>query len=233
MNFEKIKNSKALQVALIIGLPTALVLAYYGYKYVKNKNIFSGKDKNNNVDDVELKEPTINSDNVEYYKIRLPFLTDIANTTKKYLLSKGLPFNSVSVKQSMNEKAQHVVDYYIIIEPKDAPNLVSLIGMLGNEYSITMVNKEDTVVKPIENPICIKERDEINSFQEFFESIGCLDYLNLWGYNLYAIKDIPNVNDKVSIDELRRICNFVYNQNWNISEAEKEELINILKKIHA
>ena len=232
MNFEKLKNNKAVQVALIIALPTALVLAYYGYKYVKKKNLLGLNNKNIEPIEEESKEPIINKNNVEYYRLRLPYLTDISNITKKYLLSKGLPFNTVSVKTAMNENSQHVIDYYIMIEPKDAVNLVSLVSMLGKDYIITKANIEDTVVKPIENPVCIKERDEINSFEEFFESIGCLDYTNLWGYTLTDIKNIPNVNDKISLDELRRIYNLVYSGNFNVPEQERIEILNILKKIY-
>lgn len=38
MDFSKIKKNKAMQIALIIALPTALVGAYFGYKYIKRKS---------------------------------------------------------------------------------------------------------------------------------------------------------------------------------------------------
>jgi hypothetical protein len=37
MDFNKLKNNKALQIAAIIALPTVLVAGYFGYKYIKRK----------------------------------------------------------------------------------------------------------------------------------------------------------------------------------------------------
>lgn len=51
MDLSKIKDSKVLKVALIVALPTALVLAFYGYKYAKKNNFFLKKGNK------DIKEP--------------------------------------------------------------------------------------------------------------------------------------------------------------------------------
>lgn len=38
IDFSKIKNNKTLQVIAILAVPTALVVAYFGYKYIKKKS---------------------------------------------------------------------------------------------------------------------------------------------------------------------------------------------------
>ena len=37
IDFNKIKNSKALKIALAIALPTIIVAGYLGYKYIKKR----------------------------------------------------------------------------------------------------------------------------------------------------------------------------------------------------
>jgi hypothetical protein len=235
MDFSKIKNNKILQVSLIILVPTVLVAGYYGYKYAKSKNIFGKKtitDDTNSEGEL-LKEANVSDVNMEYFRIRLPFITDIINQTRKYLLLKGLPFKTISSSEGRDENSNRVFDYYIGIAPENVANLMVLIQSLGAGYSVKKVTKEQTALKPIEKPICVVKRDEINSYQEFFESIGCLKYSVLFGYSLIDIKNVPNIENKVSVDELRRVYNQANSKNWNISQQEREELTNIMKKIYA
>lgn len=61
MDLSKLKNNKAFQIAMIIALPTALVGAYYGYKYLKRKS--DEKRLKNHVDEMQSKYEKINSIN--------------------------------------------------------------------------------------------------------------------------------------------------------------------------
>jgi len=229
MDLSKIKNSKVLKWALIIGLPTVIVAGYYGYKYIKNR-----KSNNTDVPDVnDAESKPIDEKTMEFYKIRLPYITDVLGTIERYLKSKGLNYKFISFKDGIDDKSQMIIDYNIGISPSDYANLKSYIDELGANISLKKVTKDNIIVKPIENPICIVKRDEINSFQDFFESIGCLNYSSMFGYDLIGIKNIPNIKDKVSLDELRRVYNRMASEDFNVSEKEREELTNIMKKIYS
>lgn len=51
MDYSKIVNSKTFKIAAIIAVPTVLVAAFYGYKYIKDK-----KQKAENLKNAELKK---------------------------------------------------------------------------------------------------------------------------------------------------------------------------------
>jgi hypothetical protein len=102
MDFSKIKDSKALKVALIIAVPTVLVASYYGYKFVKKKfftdenseierlNAIKKKlnaEKRKNYEDIKSVDDFINA--VKYIDINAPYgyPLDKLEDRKEYLES--------------------------------------------------------------------------------------------------------------------------------------------------
>lgn len=232
IDLNKIKNSKVLKWALIIGLPTVLVAGYYGYKYIKKRKDEKNKLIETDID-TELKEQTtLDESKINYYRIRMPYITDVNNILSNYLKGKEIPYTLISVKTGMDEKSQPILDYNVGMLPTDLPKLNDAISKLG-KGTVKQITKEQTIPNKIENPICLVKRSKIKSFQEFYESIGCLDYSVLFGYSLIDIKNVPNVENKVTVDELSRIFDFVKSANFNISMEEREELTNILKRIYS
>lgn len=59
MDFNKMKNNKAIQIGLIIALPTVLVAGYFGYKFIKRK--MDEKKENKFILDMRDKYKDINS----------------------------------------------------------------------------------------------------------------------------------------------------------------------------
>ncbi|MBK7362988.1 MAG: hypothetical protein IPJ01_11890 [Micavibrio sp.] len=233
IDLTKIKNSKALKWALIIGLPTVLVAGYYGYKYIKNKKEESDNKKNNTDTDTASKETSpIDETKMQYYRIRMPYITDVTNTLSNYLKAKEIPYKFISVKTGMDEKAQSVLDYNVGMLPTDLPKLSDAIFKLGKGI-IKPITKEQTVVNPTERAVCLVKRNEIKSFQEFYESVGCLNYSVLFGYDVIGIKNIPNLESKVTLPEIIKLYNRVASEKFNITDEERAELTDILKKIYA
>jgi hypothetical protein len=232
IDLNKIKNSKVLKWALIIGLPTVLVAGYYGYKYIKKRKDEKNKLSNNDIDTESKEQTPIDESKINYYRIRMPYVTDVVNITSNYLKSKDIPHTFISVKTGMDEKSLPVLDYNVAMLPTDLPKLNDAISKLG-KGTVKQITKEQTIPNKIENPICLVKRSKIKSFQEFYESIGCLDYSVLFGYSLIDIKNVPNVENKVTVDELSRIFNLVASNNFSLLNEEREELTNILKRIYA
>lgn len=102
MDFSKIKDNKALKVALIIAVPTVLVASYYGYKFVKKKfftdenseierlNAIKKKlnaEKRKNYEDIKSVDDFINA--VKYIDINAPYgyPLDKLEDKKEYLES--------------------------------------------------------------------------------------------------------------------------------------------------
>lgn len=123
MDFSKIKDSKALKVALIIAVPTVLVASYYGYKFVKKK-FFTNEnseieklnaekrkfnaEKRKNYEDIKSVDDFINA--VKYIDITSPFgyPLDKLETKKQYLESidfeKLKNIKSILYKEKNDEK---------------------------------------------------------------------------------------------------------------------------------
>jgi hypothetical protein len=232
IDFNKIKNSKALKIALIIGLPTVLVAGYYGYKYIKNKKDQKNKLNGTDTDTASKDTSLIDESKMQYYRIRMPYVTDVTDILSNYLKSKEIPYKFISVKTGMDENSLPVLDYNIGMIPADLPKLNDAISKLGKGI-VKKITKEQTVVNPIEKAICLVKRDEIKSFKEFYESVGCLDYSVLFGYSLIDIKNVPNIENKVTVEELSKIYSLVASKNFEAINKEREELTNILKKIYA
>jgi len=228
MNISNIKNSKILKWTLIIGLPTILVAGYYGYTYYKKRK----DEKNNTNTDTESKEPIIDEATMQYYRIRMPYITDITTTLSTYLKASFVPYKFISIKTGMDENSRPVVDYNIGIAPTDVQKLEEAISKLKGAL-IKKVIKEQTTVTSNDIPACLVKRTEVKSFQEFYESVACLSYTTLFGYNLLAIKNIPNIENKITVDELNKVFSRAASKNFNISDVEREELTNILKKAFA
>ena len=112
IDFNKIKNSKALKVSLIILLPTVLVAGYYGYKYLKK---IKDEKNNNKIDNDTASKETlpIDESKMQYYRIRMPYVTDVTNILSNYLKAKEIPYNFISIKTGMDEKSQPILDYNI------------------------------------------------------------------------------------------------------------------------
>jgi len=188
-------------------------------------NMKNNKSKNN------LK--TFDEKNMEFYSIRLPFVTDISTTISNYINSQNIPFKFISINQLMDENSKQVLDYNIGILPIDFIKVKNAIYKLNKELTLKKITKEQAQTKTIEKSICVVNRDKINSFEEFYESIGCSDYTVLFGYDLLGIKNIKNIENKVSLDELIDIYDVVTSKNFNLSDEKRMYLTNILKKIHA
>lgn len=232
IDLNKIKNSKALKIALAIALPTIIVAGYLGYKYIKKRKDEKNKLINADIDTESKEQNTIDESKIKYYRIRMPYVTDVTNILSNYLKAKEIPHKFISIKTGMDEKSLPVLDYNIGMLPTDLPKLNEAISKLGKGI-IKEITKEQTIQNKIENPVCLVRRSKIKSFQEFYESIGCLDYSVLFGYSLIDIKNIPDVENKVTVGELSRIFDFAKLANFNISSEEREELTNILKRIYA
>lgn len=122
MDFSKIKDSKALKVALIIVLPTVLVASYYGYKFVKKK-FFDEKldiekitaekrkfnaEKRKEYGDINSADDFINA--VKYIDNTTPFgyPLDKLETKKEYLknihLKKLKIIKSILYKEKLDER---------------------------------------------------------------------------------------------------------------------------------
>lgn len=122
MDFSKIKNSKALKVALIIAVPTVLVVSYYGYKFVKKKFFNENSEleklnaekrkfnaeKRKNYEEIESVDEFINA--VKYIDNTTPFgyPLDKLETKKEYLesidLKKLKQIKSILYKDKNDEK---------------------------------------------------------------------------------------------------------------------------------
>ncbi len=217
---------------IFIGL--AVVGAGVGLYYLltpkKSKSNVSKKDDKQNSN---ISRKAIIKGNVEFYSIRLPFITDISTTISNYLNSQSIPFNVISVNQIMDEHAKPVLNYNLEISSDDFSKLKNSIDKLNKGYVIKKITKEQAQPKVIEKIVCVVKRDEINSFNEFYESIGCTDYSVLWGYDLTSIKNVKNIENKITLNELRALYNKAMMKDKDNSEERRAYLTNILKKTFA
>ena len=98
MDFGKIKNNKALQIIAIIAVPTAIVGAYFGYKYINKKieeikkRAFNDKmlkqyEKINNVDEF--------LEGIKYIEHRSTFGYKFDELAKKKTELEAMPFDKL------------------------------------------------------------------------------------------------------------------------------------------
>lgn len=171
--------------------------------------------------------------NTEFYSVRLPFVTDISTKFSNYLDTQSIPYKVISVNQVMDENAKQVLDYNLEISEGDFYKLKSSIDNLNKGFVIKKITKEQAQPKPIEKIVCVVKRNEINSFKEYNESIGCTDYSVLFGYDLTSIGKIKNIENKISLNELRELYNKATMKDKDNSESRRNYLTNILKKAFA
>ena len=134
MDFSKIKDSKILKIALIIALPTALVAAYYGYKYIKKKNIFN-KDKETNTDLLDEVDTT----GFEKYSIIVPFQSDVVTKIYEKIVDvKYSPLDSEVITDA-NEKLIAVVN--ILTLPNNINTIRTKIKTVSPEAEIKKINE--------------------------------------------------------------------------------------------
>ncbi len=216
---------------ILIGLAVIGIGVYFLTKPKKKKHETSKKNtkSENKTDASKIK---LNA-NAEFYSIRLPFVTDISTTISNFLNSLSIPYKVISVNQVMDENAKEVVDYNIQMSPDDLSKLKNSIDKLNKGYTIKKITKEEAQPKTIEKIVCVVKRDEINSFKEYNESIGCTDYFVLYGYDLTSIKNVKNIENKISLDELRALYNKATMKDKDNSDERRNYLTNILKKAFA
>jgi len=171
--------------------------------------------------------------NTEFYSVRLPFVTDISTKFSDYINTQSIPYKSISVNQIMDEHAKPVLDYNLEISQGDFNKLKNAVDKLNKGFTIKKITKEQAQPKVIEKIVCGVKRDTINSFQEFNESIGCLEYFVLWGYDLTSIKNVKNIENKITLNELRDIYNKAAMKDKDNSDERRAYLTNILKKTFA
>lgn len=171
--------------------------------------------------------------NTGFYSIRLPFVTDISTTISNYLNSLSINHKVISVNQIMDENAKPVLDYNIEISQDDFSKVKNAIDKLNKGFTIKKITKEQAQPKPIEKIVCVVKRDNINSFNEFYESIGCTEYSVLYGYDLTSIKNVKNIENKITLSELRELYNKATMNDKDNSDQRRVYLTNILKKAFA
>lgn len=191
------------------------------------------KSKNNSQNNSDSSKKTILKGNTEFYSVRLPFVTDISTKFSDYLNTQSIPYRTISVNQVMDENAKQVLDYNLEISDGDFYKLKNSIDKLNKGFSIKKITKEQAQPKPIEEIVCVVKRNEINSFKEFYESIGCSDYGVLYGYDLNSIKNVKDVENKITLNELRALYNKSIMKDKDNSDERRNYLTNILKKVFA
>lgn len=215
---------------ILIGLAVIGIGVYFLTKPKKKHEV----SKKNIKSDKKTVASKINlQGNTDFYSVRLPFVTDISTKFSDYLNTQSIPYKVISVNQVMDENAKQVVNYNVEISQNDFVKFKNSVDKLNKGFAINKITKEQAQPKPIEQIVCVVKRDEINSFNEFYESIGCTDYFVLFGYDLTSIKNVKNIENKISLDELRALYNKAMMKDKDNSEERRAYLTNILKKTFA
>lgn len=225
MNWLQIKNSKALKIALIVALPTALVAGYYGYKFVRRK-----------IDERLAKESEIDTTGMELYSIMHPFCHDdktgCMNALDYISQQEYNKYSYVSEKVDKINGVDYAV-YTVKIKPENEAELLELIKNVQPNVVITKVRK-DTANVILGKNVCEKgygDVDSIKSVDDFNKSVGCLPNTWVLGYELKLLKDIPNLSSKVSIDELKEIYKLAQDGAANWSGDDGDKFLAIIHKI--
>lgn len=134
MDFSRIKDNKVLKIALIIALPTALIAAYYGYKYVKKKKIFSKDDKPN-----ENAGEIVDTNGMEKYDIKFPFNVDLPS--KIYDKIVKINYSYLDSEVVTDSKGAMFTVIHIMAKPKDFNLINNSIKSVTPDAELLKVNE--------------------------------------------------------------------------------------------
>lgn len=137
MDFSKIKDSKALKVALIIAVPTVLVASYYGYKFVKKK-FFT--DENSEIEKLNAEKKKINAEKRKNYE-DIKSVDDFINAVK-YIDNTtpfGYPLDKLESKkeylESIDFEKLKQIKYILYKEKNDEKETEELLSFLQGLYA--------------------------------------------------------------------------------------------------
>jgi hypothetical protein len=137
MDFSKIKDSKALKVALIIAVPTVLVASYYGYKFVKKK-FFT--DENSEIDKLNAEKKRLNAEKRKNYE-DIKSVDDFINAVKYIDINApyGYPLDKLEDKKEYLEsidfeKLKHIKSI-LYKEKNDDKETEELLSFLQGLYA--------------------------------------------------------------------------------------------------
>jgi hypothetical protein len=137
MNWEKIKNNKALQVGLIIIVPTVIVLGYVGIQYARKK---FGK-----IVIKRLPNGDINTTGMEYYRISTPFNAEITGKIYNAIINEAyVPVGEIVI----DDKGIQKVDIEIMTYPEVYNDIKDILKKLGNNIEIINIKKEEVLTVP-------------------------------------------------------------------------------------
>ncbi len=223
MNWESVKNNKTLKWALIIGLPTVLVAGYYGYKYIKNKRDESNSRLKLNSDG------TVDTTGMDYYKITTPFNTEIAG--KIYEPISKIGYYSIGDVVVKDNDGKDIVVIELMAKPEDAEKIKELLSVLGSDVKFEKITKEESLFTPIEYS-CTKHEGEISNINDFYEDAKCLEEKKMFGYDLMPLKDLPDIEKRVTLDELSKILAYAKIGATKLTEVESIDFMKLMAKAY-
>lgn len=137
MDFSKIKDSKALKVALIIAVPTVLVASYYGYKFVKKK-FFT--DENSEIERLNAIKKKLNAEKRKNYE-DIKSVDDFINAVK-YIDNEtpfGYPLDKLETKkgylESIDFEKLKKIKSILYKEKNDETETEELLSFLQGLYA--------------------------------------------------------------------------------------------------
>ena len=222
MNWEKLKNNKALQIGLIIAVPTAIVLGYYGYKYIKKRREESGSRLKLNTDG------SVDTTGMDYYKITTPFSPEIASKIYESIVNTGHYYIGDIV---IDDKDKQTLIIEIMTKPEEVEKIRNTLIKVRNDIKIEKITKEQSVILP-KKVQCDKKSEEVNNINDFYEHAKCLEQTKLFGYDLLPLKDLPNIEKRVSIDELKSILSYAEKGITKLNDDEAKDFMKLMVKAY-
>jgi arsenate reductase-like glutaredoxin family protein len=226
-----VKNNKTLQIALIIAVRTVLVAGFLGYKYLKKKR----DEKKALLKPEEVIKEIIDNSGMEYYKITAPLITDnIFDTADRiHDAIKKIKYLTVGEKV-INIYGKKFIITELLAKPEDAERIKKILPIVGNNIQIELTTKEKLVTAlPIEKQVEIIKNDVvINNMNDFEEAIKSVENKKPFGYDLTVIKVLPNIEKRVSLDELKKIVEYSKIGIDKLSEVQSKELNALVQKAY-
>mgnify|MGYP001586648939 CR=1 FL=1 len=224
MDFSKIKNSKTLKWALIIGLPTVLVAGYFGYQYIKKKREESGSRLKLNSDG------SVDTTGMDYYKITALHNAEVAGKIYDAILK--MPYVPVGDIVIKNDKQQDIVNIEIMTKPEDAEKIKKILPIAGSDIKIDKITKEQSLTLPKEVSCTKHESTAISNINDFYEDAKCLEWTKMFGYDLLPLKDLPDIEKRVTTDELNKILGYAKIGATKLTDAEAIDFMKLMGKAY-
>ena len=221
IDWSKIKSSKGFNVAMWIILPTAIVGSYYAYKYIRRR--IDEKSKGNFGDLTK---------GMNAYYIRYPF--NPANNTFSNFLEQvsKIDFHYIGnqIVKTKNNKDIVVLEFMML--PENEQKMLDLLKSIKPDAVLTRTEKSNFLTAS-SKITCEKETKDVEdtlTFDEFHQSIKCIEKTKMLGYDLKILKEIENLDKKVSLDELKKAYSLIEKGLDNLTNEDANEYKSIMNK---